>query len=185
MGELFFDKLQRTNFERSVFIMATDRGKVWLGVASIVENNKGEWLLVKKTYGGLKGAWSLPAGFVEQAETVTTAAMREVLEETGVVCKVKGLVGFRSGVIFNDISDNMAIFYSEPVEENPVLVVQEREIIEACWMAPALILKNELASVMLKEMAQEHVARHIHPIIEDINPGDVFGYNEYHLFFKK
>ncbi|MEK4627520.1 MAG: NUDIX hydrolase [Solibacillus sp.] len=165
--------------------MAKDRGKVWLGVAGIVENYLGEWLLVKKTYGGLKGVWSLPAGFVQEAETVTTATMREVLEETGVVCKVKGLIGFRSGVILNDISDNMAIFYCEPVEEIPHIVIQEKEIVEACWMAPREIIKHELSSVMLKEMANEHLERHIHPLNEGVNPGAVFGYSEYHLFFKK
>lgn len=165
--------------------MAKDRGKVWLGVGAIVENARGEWLLVKKTYGGLKGVWSIPAGFVEQAETVTTAVIREVLEETGVVCRVEGIVGFRSGVILNDVSDNMAIFFAQPLEENPKFILQEREIVEACWMSPTAIVENELSSVMLKEMAQEHVARHIHPIIEGVNPGDVFGYSEYHLYFKK
>jgi ADP-ribose pyrophosphatase YjhB (NUDIX family) len=165
--------------------MTKDRGKVWLGVAGIVENKRGEWLLVKKTYGGLKGVWSLPAGFVQQAETVTTAVKREILEETGVPCIVDGLAGFRSGVIANEISDNMAIFYCKPVEENPKLLLQEREIIEACWMAPSDIVQHELSSIMLKEMAREHVAQHIHPLIEGVNPGDVFGYNEYHLFFKK
>lgn len=162
-----------------------DRGKVWLGVASIVENANGEWLLVKKTYGGLKGSWSLPAGFVQEAETVTKAAMREVLEETGVMCKVIGLVGFRSGVILNDISDNMAIFYCRLVDEWAPFILQEREIQEACWMSPSEIVMHELSSVMLKELAQEHVARHMLPIIEDINPGDDFGYSEYHLYFKK
>lgn len=165
--------------------MAKDRGKVWLGVAAIIENADGEWLLVKKTYGGLKGAWSLPAGFVQQAETVTTAVIREVQEETGILCEVKGLIGFRSGVILNDISDNMAIFYCQPAEENPTISIQEREIVEVCWLSPSFILENDLASVMLKEMAQEHVKQHIHPLIEGVNPGDVFGYSEYHLFFKK
>lgn len=165
--------------------MKKDRGKVWLGVGAIVENAAGEWLLVKKTYGGLKGIWSIPAGFVEPAETVTTAAMREVLEETGIVCKVIGLAGFRSGVILNDISDNMAIFYCEPIDQDQPFILQEKEIVEACWMKPTDIVQHELSSVMLREMAQQHVVHHIHPIIEGINPGDVFGYSEYHLFFKK
>ncbi|MBD8036884.1 NUDIX hydrolase [Solibacillus sp. A46] len=165
--------------------MKKDRGKVWLGVAAIVENQAGEWLLVKKTYGGLKGVWSLPAGFVQEAETVTAATTREVLEETGIICKVKGLAGFRSGVILNDISDNMAIFHCEPIDNIQQFVLQEKEIIEACWMAPTDIVQHELSSVMLREMAHQQVVSHIHPIIEDINPGDVFGYSEYHLFFKK
>ena len=95
--------------------MKKDRGKVWLGVAAVVENEKGEWLVVKKTYSGLKGRWSLPAGFVQPAETVNAAAIREVKEETGIDCEVIGLIGFRTGVIREDISDNMAIFYCNPV----------------------------------------------------------------------
>lgn len=165
--------------------MAKERGKVWLGVAGIVENVNGEWLLVKKTYGGLKGVWSLPAGFVQQAETVTTAVKREILEETGIQCIVNGLAGFRSGVLANDVSDNMAIFHCKPLEDNPKFQLQEREIVEACWMAPAEIVQHELSSVMLKEMAREHVIKDIFPLIKGINPGDIFGYNEYHLFFKK
>ena len=93
-----------------------DRGTIWLGVANLVINNQGEWLVVKKTYSGLKGYWSLPAGFVKEAETVEMAAKREVLEETGIECNVLGMIGFRSGVIDNKISDNMAIFFSTPID---------------------------------------------------------------------
>ena len=71
------------------------RGNVWLGASGIVMNSKGEWLVVKKTYGGLKGMWSLPAGFVEGDETADNAAIREVKEETGLDCILEGMVGFR------------------------------------------------------------------------------------------
>jgi ADP-ribose pyrophosphatase YjhB (NUDIX family) len=57
------------------------RGNVWLGVSGLVVNKKGEWLVVKKRYGGLKGKWSLPAGFVEGNETADEAVIRETLEE--------------------------------------------------------------------------------------------------------
>ena len=62
--------------------MKKDRGKVWLGVCAIVENTQGEWLVVKKSYSGLKGRWSLPAGFVQEGETINEAVVREVKEET-------------------------------------------------------------------------------------------------------
>ncbi len=90
------------------------RGKVWLAVSGLVATKDGRWLFVKKKYSGLKGKWSLPAGFVNEGETVDEAVKREVLEETGIVAHVKGIIGVRSGVIRNEISDNMIIFLLEP-----------------------------------------------------------------------
>ncbi|MEO4054353.1 NUDIX hydrolase [Solibacillus sp. CAU 1738] len=162
--------------------MARDRGKVWLGVAAIVENNAGEWLVVQKAYSGLKGRWSLPAGFVQQGETVDMAAIREVKEETGIDCTLEGLVGFRSGVIQEDISDNMAIFYCK-AEEQP-LHIQEKEIVEARWMSPEELAIDEKSSVMIVEMATRHVERFQLHLIDGVDPGNVFGYTKYHLFFK-
>lgn len=51
------------------------RGNVWLGASGLVMNRMGEWLVVRKTYGGLKGAWSFPAGFVDGGETADAAAI--------------------------------------------------------------------------------------------------------------
>ncbi|WP_031310541.1 NUDIX domain-containing protein, partial [Bacillus thuringiensis] len=45
------------------------RGKVWLAVSGLVATKDGRWLFVKKKYSGLKGKWSLPAGFVNEGET--------------------------------------------------------------------------------------------------------------------
>ena len=164
--------------------MKRDRGNVWLGAAAVVENEQGDWLVVKKAYSGLKGRWSLPAGFVQQGETIASAAIREVKEETGVDCLVAGLIGFRSGVIRNDISDNMAIFYCKPTGQSTI-VVQEREIIEASWIHPQQLATDSNASVMLVEMAEHQVQRHQLDKIDGVNPGNVFGYSEYQLYFKK
>ncbi len=54
--------------------------------------------------------WSIPAGFVEGDETADQAAIREVKEETGIDCRVEGMIGFRTGVLKGEISDNMGIF---------------------------------------------------------------------------
>ena len=165
--------------------MKKDRGKVWLGVCAIVENTKGEWLVVKKSYSGLKGRWSLPAGFVQEGETINEAVVREVKEETGIDCFVKGLVGFRSGVIRGEISDNMAILYCDKIQENQPIIIQEREILEAHWMSPEQLAVDELANKMLKEYAQVNVKNHLLDDVDTIVPEEIFGYTKYNIFIKK
>lgn len=104
-----------------------DRGKVWLGVSGLLINEKNEWLVVNKKYGGLKGKWSLPAGFVEQDETADEAIIREVKEETGLSCRVKEMIGLRTGVIKGEISDNMVIFLLE-ADTNQTIVIEDKEL---------------------------------------------------------
>ena len=161
-----------------------ERGKVWLGAAGLVVNQAGEWLVVRKTYGGMKGMWSIPAGFVEGDETIDQAAVREVKEETGIDCRVEGMIGFRTGVLQGKTSDNMGIFHLIPTQEGQLLIPQEREIADVAWMFPAELKAEKNASVMLHEMAERAIESGFAEI-ENIHPGDQFGYTAYKLFFKK
>ena len=165
--------------------MATSkRGNVWLGAAGLVVNSNKEWLVVKKRYGGLHGKWSLPAGFVMANETIDETVLREVKEETGITCAVRGMIGFRTGVIREEISDNMAIFLLQPENEKEELTAQLSELYEAAWMSPRQLTDEKEASVMLHEMVN-YVLEEGFEAIEGINPGDIFGYSAYKLFFKK
>jgi len=165
--------------------MKKDRGKVWLGVAGLVVNAAGDWLVVKKSYSGLKGRWSLPAGFVQLGETADEAVVREVKEETGLDCVVTGLVGFRSGVIREEISDNMVIFCCKIVDELQEIHMQEKELLDVRWLHAGHLVQDELSSVMLREMAANRFEKHRLDVIEGIDPGDIFEYTSYKLFFKK
>jgi diadenosine hexaphosphate hydrolase (ATP-forming) len=57
-----------------------------LGAGGIVFNASGEVLLIK--YPGKRGAWDFPKGHIDPGETVIQAAVREVLEEGGVIAEV-------------------------------------------------------------------------------------------------
>nr|WP_106780627.1 NUDIX domain-containing protein [Lysinibacillus timonensis] len=165
--------------------MKAERGKVWLGVAGVVINSAGEWLVVNKKYSGLKGVWSLPAGFVQFGETADEAVVREIKEETGIDCQVSGLIGFRTGVIRHDISDNMAIFFCELNDENQEITIQEEELAEAKWLTVDEIVNGGQSSVMLREMASHKLKNYQLFKKEGINPGDIFEYSAYKLFFNK
>ncbi|MBO0588712.1 NUDIX hydrolase [Sporosarcina sp. E16_8] len=160
------------------------RGNVWLGAAGLVVNSEGQWLVVRKNYGGLKGLWSLPAGFVEGDETADCAAIREVKEETGVVCQLEGMIGFRTGVLNGEVSDNMAIFLLRPTTEGQLLIPELKEISEVAWKNPVALKADKNVSVMIHEIAEKVIESGFDEI-ENVNPGNQFGYTSYKLFFKK
>ncbi|CRK81614.1 NUDIX hydrolase [Neobacillus massiliamazoniensis] len=156
------------------------RGKVWLAVSGLVQSVDGRWLVVKKKYGGLKGQWSLPAGFVEKGETADEAVIREVKEETGITCAVKGLIGLRTGVIEKEISDNMIMFVLVPTNGEKVSH-QEEELYEAKFIAPEKLLLEKDTSTLLRYLIHQHEAS-VKQGIEGLNPGEQFGYTSYKLF---
>lgn len=165
--------------------MKDKRGKVWLGAGAVVVNSDGKWLVVKKKYSGLKGVWSIPAGFVQIGETADEAALREVKEETGIDCIVTGMVGFRTGVIRGEVSDNMAIFACKPVNENQPILIQEDELFDAKWLSVKELLTCGETSIMLQEMASDSLIHNQLSKNDHINPGDWFQYTSYRVFFNK
>jgi 8-oxo-dGTP pyrophosphatase MutT (NUDIX family) len=156
------------------------RENVWLGVAGVVINGDGNWLVVKKRYGGLKGSWSFPAGFMDEGETADQAVLREVLEETGISCKVEGLIGLRTGVIKNSVSDNLLVFLLNPLPGQTV-VTQESELFEAKYMNPHE-LKNDPATSVLLHYFLDISKIESKPCLEGMDPGAQFRYSSYKLF---
>ena len=64
------------------------------GVGIIIQNDDGQILLEKRSDCGL---WGLPGGRIEPGESIATAALREVKEETGLDIKIIRLLGVYSG----------------------------------------------------------------------------------------
>jgi 8-oxo-dGTP diphosphatase len=59
--------------------------------AIIIEENR--VVLVKRGHAPLAGEWSIPGGVLEVGETLRQAAVREALEETGLVVETADLLG--------------------------------------------------------------------------------------------
>jgi ADP-ribose pyrophosphatase YjhB (NUDIX family) len=58
-----------------------------------VLNDEGSLLMIRRTD---NGNWALPGGAIDLGESVVQAAVRETLEESGIVCEVTGIVGIYS-----------------------------------------------------------------------------------------
>lgn len=64
-----------------------------ISAASAVVWRDGKVLLVRRGRPPGKDFWSLPGGKVEPGETHEVAALREVLEETGIAAQILGFIG--------------------------------------------------------------------------------------------
>lgn len=68
--------------------------RMLVAATSIVTDAAGRVLMHKRTDNGM---WGLPGGAVEPGESVAAAAVREVLEETGMRVRALGVIGVDSG----------------------------------------------------------------------------------------
>lgn len=68
-----------------------------LPVVSVIMLAGRKILLVKRGRRPYRGKWCLPTGFVESGESIESAAMRELAEETGIQGRIVNLVDVDSG----------------------------------------------------------------------------------------
>ena len=70
------------------------QGKLRLGVSAILLHESGANVLL--TQRSDNGQWCLPGGMLDPGESISETCEREMLEETGLVVRVKRLVGVYS-----------------------------------------------------------------------------------------
>jgi ADP-ribose pyrophosphatase YjhB (NUDIX family) len=66
-----------------------------------------------------RGNWQVPGGFIEPDETIETAVVREVAEETGVQAEVVGSLGIRNRYDPDSGNSIYVIFVMRPISGEP------------------------------------------------------------------
>ena len=116
----------------------------FIGVGGVVINEKKEILVVSERYrsSGRAPSYKLPGGALVQAEHIQDAAVREVLEETGIKTVFESLICFRHWHQYRyDKSDIYFVARLRPL--NSEILMQEEEIAECLWMPVEKYLVND------------------------------------------
>jgi ADP-ribose pyrophosphatase YjhB (NUDIX family) len=110
-------------------------------VAVIVRNNN-KLLLVKEKLEDLKDHWIIPGGGVEFGERITDAAKREILEETGINIKVKGVMGYKEIIVTKYGYHTVLFFVDSESKDHPSSL--EKKILDAKYFDRDEIRKLDL-----------------------------------------
>lgn len=101
----------------------------------VIENGRVLLIMMRNLSG--KEVWTFPKGHIEEGENRQDAALREVLEETGVRCRMKGSVEFYTAFysfMRNDFPVEKKVFWylMEPVEKTGNILTPD-EILALDW----------------------------------------------------
>jgi 8-oxo-dGTP pyrophosphatase MutT (NUDIX family) len=123
-------------------------------VNCVVDNNAGEILLIERTD---NGNWSLPGGAMELGESVAEAAVRETLEETGVLVEVTGIVGIYTDprhVVHYTSNDEVRQEFSIVFSGRPLSGVPtpSDESSQVRWVAPSDVGLHRMHGSMRKRL---------------------------------
>lgn len=143
-----------------------------MGSGVIIQNPKGEILVLKTTY---KDHWELPGGVVEANESPVQTAEREAKEEIGLAAKIQSclVVHYRAAQGPQD-ENVMLIFYGGVIADTAQLKLDNKEISEAKFVSfkdAAPLLGERIASRLpaCEQALKEKRAIYLESI-EDIAP---------------
>jgi 8-oxo-dGTP diphosphatase len=99
-----------------------------VAVAVLVQHEQ-RILLVRRANEPFRGLWTLPAGFVNGSEDPAQAAVRECMEETGLVVKVSAILDIHAGREHARGSD-FIVFYRAEVAGGTLLAGDDADAAE-------------------------------------------------------
>ena len=121
-----------------------------LGVGgAVVDENR--LLLVRRASRRGRGNWQIPGGFVELEETIERAVIREVMEETGVIGEVTGVLGIRNRYSVENGNSLYVVLLMAPISGEPQ--PDQQEVDQADYFNLQEILQLQQIADINKEVA--------------------------------
>src|SRR2546425_5098577 len=120
-------------------------------VAGTIPERDSHLLLTRRSIHPGYGLWTFPGGFVDFGESVSDAAVRETLEETGLSVDLTGLLN-----VYSYPGSPVIVVYTARVTGGTLTPCAENDRLE--WMTPDEIPWDSLAFPSTRDALRERVA---------------------------
>ncbi len=133
----------------------------WYFAMVVVRRGHRFLLTQEQKYGS---TWSLPGGRVEPGESLVAAAIREVLEETGVPIRIDGVLRIEH-VPAEGTARMRVLFAGTPIDDTAPKTTADEESLGAAWLTIDEIRKRPLRGAELRALLESvESGRQIFPL---------------------
>tara|TARA_Y100000310_G_C20489030_1_gene718230 strand:- start:60 stop:539 length:480 start_codon:yes stop_codon:yes gene_type:complete len=143
-----------------------------VAISAVIKDNN--ILLIKRNRGDYPNFWALPGGKIEQNEHVSDAAVREILEESGLQTQFRNHLGFVSEHLVenNEIQKHFLLHICEL--EPQTMAFQQQEEGELRWFNLDNIKhhKDKIIpsdSLMIEKIIKNRESNYFNCVIEKVN----------------
>jgi 8-oxo-dGTP diphosphatase len=128
-----------------------------LGVGVVVINQDNQILLIQDRIGK---RYKLPGGYIDNHENISTAAVREVKEETGIDVEFTSIIALGHFKPLQFGESNLYVGCTAKAFSREIHIIDNYEIIEARWMDLDEFLDHEEVLTFNKTMVKTAIKNH-------------------------
>jgi ADP-ribose pyrophosphatase YjhB (NUDIX family) len=122
----------------------------WYFALVVVRRGHRFLLTQEQKYGS---TWSIPGGRVEPGESIVDAAVREVIEETGIPVRIDGILRIEHAP--NDSTARVRVlFVGTPLDDTEPKSIADQESLGAAWLTLDEIRSRKLRGAELRALLE-------------------------------
>ena len=121
-------------------------------VAQVYVKKDNKILMVEENKEGIKGKWNMPAGKLEENESIIDAAIRETKEETNIDIDIKGLIAIQETI--SELGQLLIIYFLGDYVSGRIKY-DKKEITDVKWMTETEILSLDKKQIRGSETIKD------------------------------